>query len=82
MILNLHFDIDIIKLDGSLVKNIDKDLDNQIIVGGIAYICQKKGIKLLAEMVETKEELETLKKLGVSYAQGFLFGRASSRFVH
>ncbi|WP_456393694.1 putative bifunctional diguanylate cyclase/phosphodiesterase [Persephonella sp.] len=77
-----HFDIDIIKLDGSLVKNIDKDLDNQIIVGGIAYICQKKGIKLLAEMVETKEELETLKKLGVSYAQGFLFGRASSRFVH
>ncbi|WP_457638737.1 putative bifunctional diguanylate cyclase/phosphodiesterase [Persephonella sp.] len=72
-----HFDIDIIKLDGSLVKNINEDKDNQIIVGGIAYICRKKGIKLLAEMVETEEELETLKQLGVDYAQGFLFGKAS-----
>ncbi len=76
-----HFDIDIIKLDGSLVKNIHQDRDNQIIVGGIAYICREKGIKLLAEMVETQEELNTLKELGVSYAQGFIFGRAKSEFT-
>jgi len=76
-----HFDIDIIKLDGSLVKNIHQDRDNQIIVGGIAYICREKGIKLLAEMVETQEELNTLRELGVSYAQGFIFGRAESRFT-
>ncbi len=76
-----HFDIDIIKLDGSLVKNIDKDEDNQIIVGGISYICEKKGIKLLAEMVETLEEVETLKKLGVSYAQGFFFGKAGEQMI-
>lgn len=75
-----HFDIDIIKLDGSLVKDIHQDRDKQIIVGGISYICREKGIKLLAEMVETEEELETLKNLGVSYAQGFLFGKASSDF--
>ncbi len=76
-----HFDIDIIKLDGSLVKNIDKDRDNQIIVGGISYICKEKGIKLLAEMIETKEELETLKKLGVSYGQGFYFGKATENMI-
>ncbi len=76
-----HFDIDIIKLDGSLVKNIHQDRDNQIIVGGIAYICREKGIKLLAEMVETQEELNTLKELGVSYAQGFIFGRAENRLT-
>ncbi|SNZ03101.1 diguanylate cyclase (GGDEF) domain-containing protein [Persephonella hydrogeniphila] len=75
-----HFDIDIIKLDGSLVKDIHKDRDKQIIIGGIAYICKEKGIKLLAEMVETEKELETLRKLGVSYAQGFLFGKASGKF--
>jgi len=73
-----QFDVDIIKLDGSLIKNIDKDKDNQIIVEAIAYICKKKGIKLLAEMVETKEELETLKKLGVDYVQGYYFGKPSS----
>ncbi|MDQ7056194.1 MAG: EAL domain-containing protein [Persephonella sp.] len=76
-----HFDIDIIKLDGSLVKNINRDEDNQIIVGGISYICKKKGIKLLAEMVETFEELETLRNLGVSYAQGFLFGKAEEQMI-
>jgi len=76
-----YFDIDIIKLDGSLIKDIDRDIDNQIIVGGIAYICQKKGIKLLAEMVETESELKVLSELGVSYAQGYLFGKASAGFT-
>ena len=76
-----YFDIDIIKLDGCLIKNIDKDRDNQIIVGGIAHICKEKGIKLLAEMVETQEEVETLKRLGVSYAQGYIFGKPHSTFI-
>ncbi len=73
-----QFNVDIIKLDGSLIKNIDKDRDNQIIVEAIAYICKKKGIKLLAEMVETEDELETLKELGVDYVQGYYFGKPSS----
>ncbi|WP_297455431.1 bifunctional diguanylate cyclase/phosphodiesterase [Persephonella sp.] len=76
-----HFDIDIIKLDGSLVKNIHKDNDNQIIVGGIAYICREKGIKLLAEMVETEEEVKILRELGVSYAQGYIFGKPQDNFI-
>ncbi len=73
-----YFDVEILKLDGSLIKNIDKDIDNQIIIEGIAHICRKKGIRLLAEMVETKEELETLKDIGVDYVQGYYFGRPSS----
>ncbi len=73
-----YFDIEILKLDGSLIKNIDKDIDNQIIIEGIAHICRKKGIRLLAEMVETKEELETLREIGIDYVQGYYFGRPSS----
>ena len=73
-----YFDVEILKLDGSLIKNIDKDIDNQIIIEGIAHICRKKGIRLLAEMVETKEELETLREIGVDYVQGYYFGRPSS----
>ncbi len=73
-----YFDVEILKLDGSLIKNIDKDIDNQIIIEGIAHICRKKGIRLLAEMVETREELETLKEIGVDYVQGYYFGRPSS----
>ncbi len=75
------FDVEILKLDGSLIKNIDKDKDNQIIIEGIAFICRKKGIKLLAEMVETKEELETLREIGVDYVQGYYFGKPSAEPV-
>ncbi|NPA54337.1 MAG: EAL domain-containing protein, partial [Aquificae bacterium] len=76
-----YFDVEILKLDGSLIKNIDKDKDNQIIIEGISLICKKKGIKLLAEMVETKEELETLRAIGIDYVQGYYFGKPSSEPV-
>ncbi len=73
-----YFDIEILKLDGSLIKDIDKDKDNQIIIEGISFICKKKGMKLLAEMVETEEELETLRDIGIDYVQGYYFGKPSS----
>ncbi|ACD67158.1 diguanylate cyclase/phosphodiesterase [Sulfurihydrogenibium sp. YO3AOP1] len=70
-----HFNVDIIKIDGSLVANIHQDLDNQIIVENIIRIAKHKNIKVLAEMVELEEEKDILIKLGVDYLQGYLFGK-------
>lgn len=70
-----HFPVDLIKIDGSLISDIDKDIDDQVIIESIVKIAQHKEIKILAEMVEKKEEYETLKKLGVDYLQGYYFGK-------
>jgi diguanylate cyclase (GGDEF)-like protein len=72
-----HFPIDLVKIDGSLVGNIDKDIDNQVIIESIVKIAKHKKIKVLAEMVERKEEYEVLKNLGVDYFQGYYFGKPS-----
>ncbi|MFN4306873.1 putative bifunctional diguanylate cyclase/phosphodiesterase [Sulfurihydrogenibium azorense] len=70
-----HFPIDLVKLDGSLISDIDKDVDDQVIIESIIKIARHKNIKVLAEMVEEKEEYETLKRLGVDYLQGYYFGK-------
>ncbi len=70
-----HFDVDFIKIDGSLIKDIDKDKDNQIIVQSLVYIAHLKNIKTIAEMVETESELQVLRKIGVDYVQGYYLSK-------
>ncbi|WP_297889472.1 bifunctional diguanylate cyclase/phosphodiesterase [Sulfurihydrogenibium sp.] len=70
-----HFPIDLVKIDDSLVSNIDQDVDDQVIIESIVRIAKHKNIKVLAEMVEKEEEYKTLKKLGVDYLQGYYFGK-------
>lgn len=69
-----QFPVDMIKLDGSLVKNIDKNKYDQVIIKAIIEIAKHKNIKVLAEMVEG-EEFIILKELGVDYVQGYLFSK-------
>lgn len=66
---------DIIKLDMDLIRNIDGSLPRRLIVAGMAQLAQKMGITLIAEGVETREELDALETLGVRYVQGYVFGR-------
>lgn len=66
-------DVDYIKIDGSLVKNINRDSDHLFTVQSILFFAQKKGIKTIAEFVEDDQILTTLLELGVDYSQGYLF---------
>ena len=63
------------KLDISLVRGIDGDDLRQSMAAGLQYFALRTDCLLIAEGVETPAELETLRRLGVDYAQGFLFGR-------
>jgi EAL domain-containing protein (putative c-di-GMP-specific phosphodiesterase class I)/DNA-binding response OmpR family regulator len=63
------------KLDISLVRGIDRDELRQAMAAGIQYYALRTGCALIAEGVETDEEAEVLRSLGVDYAQGYLFGR-------
>lgn len=60
-----------IKIDMALVRNIDKDLMKQSLVEGFVVFCKNTNISLIAEGIETKEELEKIVELGVDFGQGF-----------
>ena len=66
-------DVDYIKIDGSLIKNINTDSDHFLSVESILFFAQKKGIQTIAEFVEDEATLSTLINLGVDYSQGYLF---------
>jgi EAL domain-containing protein (putative c-di-GMP-specific phosphodiesterase class I) len=64
-----------VKLDISLVRNVDNDPARQAMVIGMAHFATYVGCDLIAEGVETANELTTLKLLGVPFGQGYLLGR-------
>ena len=66
---------DIIKIDGILIKEIDKDKTKQDIVESIVNFARKENKKTVAEFVEKKEIFDTIKKLGVDYSQGYYFSK-------
>jgi EAL domain-containing protein (putative c-di-GMP-specific phosphodiesterase class I) len=64
-----------VKLDLSLVRNVDKDPARQAMVAGMAHFARNSGSELIAEGIETEEELRQLIVLGVPYGQGYLLGK-------
>ena len=68
-------DIDFIKIDGSLIKNIDKNEEAKIIVETIVTFAKKLGIATIAEYVHSRQILECVKELGIDFAQGFYIGK-------
>jgi len=64
-----------LKLDGSLIKNIDTDIDAKIVVDGILKIAHELKIKIIAEYVHCKEIFDLLKKMGIDMFQGYFIGK-------
>ena len=76
--------VNYLKIDGNFVQNVANDAIDRSMVEAIVQIGKAIGIETVAERVETVEVLETLRQIGVGYAQGFLCGRpaALSTFPH
>lgn len=66
---------DYIKLDISLISNIDSNFLKQNLVETIVSFAEGQGAQVIAEGVERREEFETIRDLGVHLTQGFLFHR-------
>ena len=79
--LGLLFDlpIDIVKIDRSMISNVDQDSARAAIVGGIIHGLREHGIAIVAEGVERDAELEWLRGANVDLVQGFLTGRPTPR---
>jgi EAL domain-containing protein (putative c-di-GMP-specific phosphodiesterase class I) len=66
---------DIVKLDMSLIRDIHRDLARRALLHGLLYFIEQINATAVAEGVETMEEAEALKRIGVHCAQGYYFGR-------
>lgn len=70
-----EFQPDFIKIDRSLIQNVQEDSVKQSILKGISQIASELKMKLEAEGVETKEEYLFLKGMGFRYFQGYYFSK-------
>ena len=66
---------DYLKIDGSLIKDLDSDRDARLIVETIIVFARKLGKQTVAEFVHSKEIFEIVKELGIDYAQGYYLGK-------
>jgi len=64
-----------VKLDMSLVRGIESSPVKRLIVGRIAGLCRDLQMRVVAEGIETNEELACMLELGCEYLQGYLLGR-------
>lgn len=64
-----------LKIDKEFVKNVINSPTSAAIVETIIWLAQKFKLETIAEGVETKEQIEFLRSLGVTTAQGFFYGR-------
>lgn len=60
-----------LKIDMYVIRDIDKSAIRRSMVESIVIFCESANIHVIAEGIETKEELETLVQLGVHYGQGY-----------
>jgi EAL domain-containing protein (putative c-di-GMP-specific phosphodiesterase class I) len=73
-------DTDFVKLDMSLVRDLDKHPMKQRLVRSINELCRDHGTKIIAEGVETEAEARVVVDLGCDLLQGYLFAKPAAPF--
>ena len=71
----LHLPVDYIKIDATLISNIDRDHNSRLMVETIVDLAKKLHVMTIAEFVSSKEILEVVTEIGVDYAQGYYLGK-------
>ncbi len=66
---------DMVKLDMDLVRGLDSNRRKRAVLEALLQLMRRLGTEVVAEGVETEQELAVLQAFGVRYVQGFLFGQ-------
>jgi EAL domain-containing protein (putative c-di-GMP-specific phosphodiesterase class I)/CheY-like chemotaxis protein len=72
---------DVVKLDMSLIRDIDRQPTKRRVVGAIATLCRELGSKVVAEGVETAAEAAVVIDCGIELLQGYLYARPTRELV-
>jgi cyclic di-GMP phosphodiesterase Gmr len=67
--------LDVLKLDGSFINSIHLDAKARALVRSMVAVGHELNLKIVAECVETEEQMEFLRNIGVDFVQGHLFGK-------
>ena len=67
--------MDVVKIDGSFVRNLGQDTANRLFIRNLLSLTRTFNLITVAECVETKEEADTLLAEGVHLLQGYYFGK-------
>jgi EAL domain-containing protein (putative c-di-GMP-specific phosphodiesterase class I) len=70
----LKFNIDYIKIDGSLIEKLNSDQNVRNMVRGLLVYAHNANMKVIAEFVSSEELSEAVKELGIDYMQGYYYG--------
>jgi EAL domain-containing protein (putative c-di-GMP-specific phosphodiesterase class I) len=65
----------VVKLDLALIRGIEKNRRQQILVRQVVSLCEELGAKVVAEGIETEDELRAVLDTGAHYGQGYLFAK-------
>jgi EAL domain-containing protein (putative c-di-GMP-specific phosphodiesterase class I) len=71
----LDLEPEVVKLDRELVRELHKNRRQQILVRSVVQLCKELGASVVAEGIETLEELLAVRDAGCDYAQGYLLAR-------
>ena len=71
----LELNVNFLKIDGSLIKNLLEDKNSFYVVESIVSFAKKMNIKTIAEFVENEKIFNLLKEIGVDYFQGYYFSK-------
>jgi EAL domain-containing protein (putative c-di-GMP-specific phosphodiesterase class I)/CheY-like chemotaxis protein len=69
-----------VKLDMSLVRDIDRSRTKETLVRSMTSLCKELGMQVVAEGVETRQECELLAELHCDFLQGYLFAKPGKAF--
>jgi len=72
------FELDYLKIDQSFTKNLTPNSEDMILSEAIITMAQKLGLKVIAEGIETEEQMKLLLDSGCDYGQGYYFSRPIS----
>jgi PAS domain S-box-containing protein/diguanylate cyclase (GGDEF)-like protein len=73
----LSLDFDYLKIDASLIRNIDQDANSQSIVKSIVAFAQDMGIKTVAEFVHSESVFTTVQQYNIDFSQGYYIAKPS-----
>jgi EAL domain-containing protein (putative c-di-GMP-specific phosphodiesterase class I)/response regulator of citrate/malate metabolism len=71
----LQLSPDIIKIDSTLTRNVYRDRPKRALAAALTTFADELGATVVAEGIQSREELDTLRELGVHYGQGFFLAR-------
>jgi EAL domain-containing protein (putative c-di-GMP-specific phosphodiesterase class I) len=70
-----YLNVDVIKIDGLYVREIDKNPNDRTLVKAIQFLCDELKCESVAEMIEGEAQAQLLREIGVDFGQGYLYAK-------